>query len=170
MEARSSGADTAAGKLQAYLTPDAGYWEAFRDFVCEGAPGWDAFFAILPKEDLVKLAPLELKVDYATRRGGQACVTAQQKKSLVKAVWKATDVTEHLHTPASIRAFEFLMENNETYRAYVLRHRELLQANTGSGNAWRYIPTAQLLLQMPGVEVAARPWLYVKAGGNLTDM
>ena len=168
LEARASAVEEAAkeengGKLQAYLTPDASYWEAFRDFVCEGTLGWDDFFTILPKEDAARLAPLDLKVDYITRRGGQACVTAKQKKSLVRAVWKPADVTEQLPTPASLRAFTFLMEHNDTYRSYVLRRRELLRANANSGNAWRYVPTAQLLLQMPGIEVAARPWLYVKA-------
>ena len=107
--------------------------------------GWDDFFTILPKEDAARLAPLDLKVlkvDYITRRGGQACVTAKQKKSLVRAVWKPVDVTEQLPTPASLRAFTFLMDHNDTNRTYVLQHRELLRANANSGNAWRYVPTA----------------------------
>ena len=134
--------------------------------MCARAPSAGMiFFTILPKEDAARLAPLDLKVDYITRRGGQACVTAKQKKSLVRAIWKPADVTEQLPTPASLRAFDFLMEHNDTYRSYVLRHRELLRANANAGNAWRYVPTAQLLLQMPGIEVAARPWLYVKALG-----
>eukprot|EP00973_Karenia_brevis_P028552 3935507-Karenia_brevis.AAC.1 len=61
------------------------------------------------------------------------------------------------------------MENNDTYRRYVQMHRHLL-AEPEKEEGWHIIRTAQLLLHMPGVEVACRPWLYPTAAFGDTDL
>ncbi|CAJ1334390.1 unnamed protein product, partial [Effrenium voratum] len=67
------------------------------------------------------------------------------------------------------RAFHWLRANNTTYERYVDQRRSLLRGRA-SQEQWRIIPTAQLLLGMPGIEVAARPWLYPTAAFSDTDL
>ena len=43
-------------------------------------------------------------------------------------------------------------------------------AKSGEPDFAHWIPTAQLLLNMPGVEVAARPWLYPRASFGDSDI
>ena len=47
------------------------------------------------------------------------------------------------------------------YREYVRQHELSLEAHGGEDpKTWKWIPTHELLLSSPGIEVAARPWLY----------
>ena len=75
---------TSTKKLQAYITPQAAYWDAFRNFVCQNESStWSDLFLLLPEKDMKALSLIELKVDFQTQRGGRAVVTSKQKKSLV---------------------------------------------------------------------------------------
>jgi hypothetical protein len=68
-------------------------------------------------------------------------------------------------------AFEWLLKYNETYSGFVEQHRALLQVPAAEREeGWFVIKTAQLLLRMPGVEVAARPWLYPLAEYGDSDL
>lgn len=62
------------------------------------------------------------------------------------------------------------MENNATYKQWMLHRKEVLAAATSGDNTWRYIRTAELLLHSPGLEVAARPWLYPRSSFADTDI
>ena len=62
-------------------------------------------------------------------------------------------------------AFQFLMGDcgNPIYKEYVRQHELILEAHGGEDpKTWRWIPTHELLLSSPGIEVAARPWLYIE--------
>ncbi|CAE7285846.1 Usp17le [Symbiodinium sp. KB8] len=92
-------------------------------------------------EDLDDLAVVDIKVEYKSRRGGNA----------------------------SLRAFTWLMSNNSTYAFWVNEHaRQLQQIDRSPG--WRDLFTADLLLNSPGIEVAARPWLYPLPSFADTDL
>jgi len=155
-------------KLMAYITPQAVHWDELRAHL----PDLGARLpnTVLPQIDWAALAPLELKVNYTTRRGGRASITSKQKQSLVRGIWKASDVEAALASDGERRAFAWLMTNNETYKKWVLHHKALLAAATSADNSWRYIRTAELLLHSPGLEVAARPWLYPRASFADTDI
>ena len=53
------------------------------------------------------------------------------------------------------------MGHSDDFKKYVGEHAELLQGEH-SNESWHMIPTHRLLLNMQGVEVAARPWLYAR--------
>ena len=163
---------TSTKKLQAYITPQAAYWDAFRNFVCQNESStWSDLFLLLPEKDMKALSLIELKVDFQTQRGGRAAVTSKQKKSLVRAAWKNHDVETQLPSEASCRAFQFLREHNSTYRHFLEMHRALLvRGQVEAAVDWRYPRTAELLLGMPGIEVAARPLLYISACFAETDL
>ena len=148
-------------KLMAYITPQTEHWDGLRQALShdDGPPATK----LLPDLDWSALAPVELKVDFETRRGGRASITSKQKKSLVRGVWKPYDVERSLSCRAGRQAFAWLMANNPTYRHWVLHHRTLLQNATPEDPSWRSIKTAELLLRSPGLEVAARPWLYPRS-------
>ena len=158
-------------KLMAYMVPDEHHWHAFRDHVCEGTATWDVLHELLPEADMKALAIIDIKIDYETKRGGSASVTSKKKKSIVRAVWRPRDVEEALPSLPCRRAFEWLRDNNSTYQSYLRDHRELLAKNRDNKNqGWRYFPTCELLLQSPGIEVAARPWLYPLAAFADSDI
>ena len=148
-------------KLMAYITPQTEHWKPLR----EALPGDEQAFAskMLPGLEWSALAPVELKVDFETRRGGRASITSKQKKSLVRAVWKPCTVERSLGCPAARQAFVWLMGNNPTYRHWVEHHNTLVQGAATEDTSWRSIKTAELLLRSPGLEVAARPWLYPRS-------
>ncbi|CAJ1420506.1 unnamed protein product [Effrenium voratum] len=124
---------------------------------------WQAFQGALPAAELASLSLLEIKIDYATRRGGSASITSQQKKSLTRAVWKASDVEGQLPSPGA-PGLQLPLRAQPFYRALLARHRGLLAEHRASADqSWRGVPAAELLLNLPGVEVAARPWLYLDA-------
>lgn len=81
-----------------------------------------------------------------------------------------TPVKEALRTDNARAAFAWLMRNNSTYRFYAEKHERLVQTSEGSGHKWRIIRTAELLLHSPGLEVAARPWLYPRPSFGDTDV
>ena len=100
---------------------------------------------------------ISLRAEKRQVRGGDAPTWNWQKMGVVTAHWIRHDVSQGL-TPKAAAAFEWLMRYNATYAKYVEQHRRLTSAERGQD--WLVIKTAELLLNMPGVEVAARPWLY----------
>ena len=124
---------------------------------------------VVPAEDLLALGLVNLHLDFTTRRGGNASVTSRQKQTVIRASWKPSLPTEVLRSEAGRRAYEWLCSNNETYEFFVEKHKAVLQSQA-AGEAHLWIPTAELLLGLPGLEVAARPWLYPYTGCGDTDI
>ncbi|CAJ1386098.1 unnamed protein product [Effrenium voratum] len=158
-------------KPQAHTTRQASHWAAFADAAAGAANvSWQAFQGALPAAELASLSLLEIKIDYATRRGGSASITSQQKKSLTRAVWKASDVEGQLPSPGA-PGLQLPLRAQPFYRALLARHRGLLAEHRASADqSWRGVPAAELLLNLPGVEVAARPWLYPSMAFGDTDI
>ena len=123
----------------------------------------------LSEDDRRSPAPLQLFCDFKAMRGqsGKAAVANLKKLSVIRAEWNATSVQDSLHSPIARAAFEFLMCHNEAYASYVREHAQLVAASFPKG---RKTPTCALLMKMPGVEAAARPWLYPQSGFNDTDL
>ncbi|CAE7920660.1 UBP25, partial [Symbiodinium necroappetens] len=140
------------GKLMGYVTPMPQNW---LPWICHlqgiGLP----LTTLLSEKEIHDLALADIKVDFATKRGGHAEVVSRQKKTVVRCVWRPRSLLDLPRSPAAQKAFEWLMDNNTTYRGYVEKHHSLLAAGEP-----REIQTASLLLQTPGIEVAVRPWLY----------
>ena len=155
--------------LKAYVTPQAHHWDPWLAAISHPAAPKKFIHEVLSFEELKALAPVELHVDFNTKRGGNASVTSRQKKSLIRARWKPRAVPDCLRSEQQRRAYQWLLNNNQTYRIMVDKHNALLnQRNLDGTQLW--IPTAELLLRLPGLEVAARPWLYPYAAFGDTDL
>ena len=70
-------------------------------------------------------------------------------------------VADDIPTECARAAYVRLMDNNSACRAYIVLHNHLW-ANTGDFDGWRMIQTCELLLGSLGIELAARPWLYLR--------
>ncbi|CAJ1358990.1 unnamed protein product, partial [Effrenium voratum] len=149
-----------SGTLAAYVTPLEKHW-------CDVESGFN-FFQALSSAEAASLALVDIKCDFKMVKGGHAPVGNKKKTSVTRASWRKCDIEENLSENAR-RAFHWLRANNTTYKRYVDQHRSLLR-DRASQEQWHIIPTAQLLLGMPGIEVAARPWLYPTAAFSDTDL
>lgn len=118
---------------------------------------WPLQILQLTEEECHSLSILTLRVQHKEVRGGKAPTFNLKKTGVATAHWRRQDVETALSANAAA-AFQWLMSYNNIYRRYIVQHRALLAARPRAG--WFVVPTAQLLLHMPGVEVAARPWLY----------
>ena len=113
---------------------------------------------VLAKVELENLAVVRIHVDYRSRRGGNAEITSKQKRSLTRCRWAPASLLKAHRGDLAARAFTWLLQNNDSYRAWIHQHAALIQENKLQDS--RDLPTAELLLRSPGIEVAARPWLY----------
>ena len=75
-----------------------------------------------------------------------------------------------LQTQKARAAYDWLMGNNATYRRWVEKQEQVLDSKARDDTVSLYIPTAELLLRSPGVEVACRPILYPCAAYGDSDM
>ena len=151
----AAGPALARSSLKAYVTPAARHWRN------QAADVWQGLTAA----EAASLALIDIKCDFKTVMGGGAPVGNKKKTSVCRASWKKDDIEGNL-TEAAKAAFDWLRSSNPTYERFLVQHRALLQES----NSPRSIPTAQLLLSTPGVEVAARPWLYPRAAFGDTDV
>ena len=149
---------TSPRKLLAYVTPQKVNWMPLT--LALGREAND-HLVLLEGINVKVLQVLDLYVDYKTRRGGKAEVVSKQKCSVVRAEWRAESLLTTKKSTIEDTVFQSLMTHNATYREFVDTHDRLCNANQAAANAeWRRIPTATLLLQLPGIEMALRPWLY----------
>ncbi|CAE7889597.1 pif1, partial [Symbiodinium necroappetens] len=145
-------------KLDAYVTPNSQHWEQLlANLALTGLP----FTPGISKEDLDTLAVLDLKIDYQTRRGGNAEITSKQKNLPLFDIQRSEQAN---------RLFIWLLANNDTYASWVQFHKQLANSNGNSKGTWQEVQTANLLLNSPGIEIAARPWLYPLASFGDTDL
>ncbi|CAE8634707.1 unnamed protein product [Polarella glacialis] len=178
---------TAKGRLNAYVIPRQDRAREHVDYLGTGAkeaegsnerygprgefnlsemygPGnfgdWPLEILQLTDQEVQCLSVVTLRVQQSDVRGGMAPTSNKKKTGVVTAYWRRSEVGFGLSVKA-LAAFEWLMRYNETYRRFVERHRALLAVPAlDRADDWFVIKTAELLLRMPGVEVAARPWLY----------
>ena len=154
-------------KLQGYVTPMSQNWEALlASMEATGLP----LLTALTKDDLESLAIVDLKVTYRSRRGGHAEITSKQKQTLIRARWKPMPLTEVRRSEKAAVAFDWLRSSNSTYAAWIDKHMQRIQEGAAGEPYWREIPTAELLLNSPGIEIAARPWLYPLPSFAETDL
>ena len=134
-------------RSKAYVTPQSA------DFPQE--------IATLSFEDAKTLALVDLHVTWETVRPGKAPVASRRKRSVMGATWRRQSVASQV-TELAKPALEWLLRHNSTYKALHTEHEFLLgQPDPQPGELpWWRIRTAELLLHRPGIEVAARPWLY----------
>ena len=157
-------------RLRAYVTP------RLSGDRCAGAEGpglsergdWPEELLCLTIDEARSLQIIDIYADCTKVRGGRAPVTNLKKTAVVKAKWRTREVAQALQSENARRAYLWLMENNRTYRAYVGQHQRALADQPG--DQWPAIKTAELLLRMPGVEVAARPWLYPREAFGDSDL
>ena len=155
--------------LKAYVTPRSEHWQAWVQHIAPEAAPETPLHQVVPADDLLALGLVSLHLDFVTRRGGNASVTSRQKQTVIRASWKPCLPTEALRSEAGRRAYEWLCSNNKTYEFFVEKHKAVLRSQA-AGEAHLWIPTAELLLGLPGLEVAARPWLYPYTGCGDTDI
>ena len=157
---------TVVGKLEGYITPALRHWQSWTDYIGNGDL---PFSSILPQDELRNLAVVDIKVTYRSRRGGNADICSMQKRTVVRCRWRAESLMELRRGDVAARCFQWLLDNNDTYAKYVKLHHDMVtQAHTDE--SWRELTTAELLLRSPGIEVAARPWLYPLASYADTDI
>ena len=92
-----------------------------------------------------------------------------KKLGLSRAEWKRTKVEPRPGTKLR-KAYDWLMANNATYRNWVTLHNDFLLKLQSMENPHYWIRTSDLLLKMPGIEVAAYPLLYPRASFADTDL
>ncbi|CAE7439739.1 UBP23, partial [Symbiodinium pilosum] len=147
--------DLPSTHFRIYPTPQGSEWHSWSAAICKNhLPLTD----VLPRVEIENLAVLRIHVDYRSRRGGNAEITSKQKRSLTRCRWHPATLLDAPRGDLAARAFTWLLQNNDTYRAWVHRHAALTQENKLKEG--RDLPTAELLLRSPGIEIAARPWLY----------
>ena len=155
--------EESASKLMAYVTPQQCSWLPMAASDTETD-------TVLKNIKVADLQVLDIYVDYKTRRGGRAEVVSKQKTSVVRAEWRKESLLTQKKNDDQQRVFEWLMQNNDTYRQFVEMHDQLCKAHPASDTDWRRIPTATLLLNLPGIEIAFRPWLYPLASFGDSDL
>ena len=83
-----------------------------------------------------------------------------KKLSVVRGKWQSTLPLARCKTPRAKAAYRWLYEFNMTYRYFVGLHRGVLNAVAAGERTELFEPTHKLLLEHPGIEVAAFPFLY----------
>ena len=116
----------------------------------------------LTAEEAASLQIVNLFCDYKKQFGerGTAPVYNVKKLSVVRAEWKEEPVWHGLTTDRAKAAYLWLREENPVYRRFLAMHEDHLREVETGVCTKHYIPTAKLLLQLDGVETAARPVLY----------
>ena len=147
---------TVINKLEGYIMPAFTHWQPWAAYIRSGEV---SLAGLLSHDDLHTLAVLDIKIEFRTRRGGNAAISSKQKRTVVRARWRSCSLMTAVRSNEASRAFQWLLANNSTYAEYAQQHENLLTDNH-QDESWREAPTAKLLLQMPGIEIAARPWLY----------
>ena len=128
----------------------------------------------LDEQSCLQLRCIELFHRYARERGKsqKAPVYNLKKLSVTRGRWEERTAEDRCSTPRARAAWRWLYENNMTYRGFCDRHRIIL-ANYHHEFGRRsslYEMTYKLLLEMPGLEVAAWPFLYPWSRYGDTDV
>ncbi len=166
------------GDVQYYTSPNACHWPRYREvdgqyyMLIENASAEEQAqesVLELSAPEAESLAPVRINCEVGIARGGAAATVNMQKKSVIRAEYKAEPVVQSLGTARARAAYHWLMASNPTYASYTQEHLRVLAARQLSPDTPLYIGTSQLLLFSPGIEVAARPVLYARSAFGDSD-
>jgi len=151
------------------------FQEATGEFVDYGSvedPMSCASMLDLTEEEATSLEIVELHCDYRRETGQnkKAPVYNVKKVSVIRADWKKRPIRENCPTVRAKAAYDWLFRFNPTYTAYVEKHKNKLREAAENPGFKFYIPTAELLLNSDGIEVAARPILYPRQAYGDSDL
>ena len=154
-----------SARLQCYITPS-------KDqllFPGGKERAWPMELLRLTQAEASSLSIIDLHVDFKTVQGGKAPVKNKKKLAVTRGIWRRLKIEGELPTQHARDAYNWLLQNNTTYRSFIQQHNYLIDNNQNI-QGWQTILTVDLLLKMQGIEVAARPWLYPRASFDATDI
>ena len=116
----------------------------------------------LSKEEASSLQLIDLYCDYRRQRGkkGHAPVWNYKKMSVIRAEWRRVSPDALDLSPRARAALHWFKHDHPTYGRFYREHQQVLERHRGDAGLPWYISTPRLLMDMDGVEVAARPILY----------
>ena len=155
------------GNLKAYVTPQEEHWRQWILHFAPDASPSTKLHEVVAVEELRALAVVDLYVKFEKKVVQP--MESRQKRSVIRATWRAISPEAAVRTEAGRRAYEWLIGNNHTYKAMV-EQRQKAMKERADGEGHRWIDTRELLLFLPGLEVGARPWLYPYEAFGDTDL
>ena len=117
----------------------------------------------LPADEASRLQLVDLYCDFRRQRGqrqGRAPVFNYKKLSVIRAEWRRARVDDTMTTDMGRAALRWFKQDHPTYARLYAQHLKVLADHARDASLPWYIITPRLLLDMDGVEVAARPILY----------
>ena len=119
----------------------------------------------LSRKEAWSLAPIRIFNDLKQERGKltSAKTYTLKKWGISRAEWARSSIVPDGSNHKLLKAYSWLIENNETYRKWCERHAAFLIDQERFSAPRYFLRTSDLLLHEPGVEVAAFPILYPRA-------
>ena len=151
---------------EVYVCPDRSHWPVYdseRGCYEPGLPDDSQPSMLdLTVEEPQSLEIVDLYCDFKRQYGdkGTAPVFNYKKLSVIRAEWKKLPVRDKLPTGRAQAAYNWFCKEHPVYRNFIRRHDEHLRKMANDPSIKIYIPTAQLLLHLDGIEIASRPLLY----------
>ena len=127
----------------------------------------------LSTEEASNLQLIDLFCDFKRQRGqrnGRAPVFNYKKLSVIRAEWRRARPDDVALTDKARAALSWFKHDHPTYAALYAQHQQVLASHAQDSSLPWYILTPRLLLDMDGVEVAARPILYPHFSYGDSDM
>ena len=111
-------------------------------------------------------------MDLKQERGNKTAARTYTPKKwgISRAEWQRTSIAPDQRTAKLCKAYEWLRAKNTTYDVWIEKHEKELAEQSRYSVPKYWIRTSELLLKVPGVEVAAFPILYPRACSGDTDL
>ena len=153
---------------EAYICPRREDWPVFdeaqaRYVSSRGADDPRPSLLDLPADEISRLQLVDLFCDFKRQRGqrqGRAPVWNYKKMSVIRAEWRRQRPDDAMTTDMGRAALRWFKHDHPTYARYYAQHQKVLADHVSHPSLPWYILTPRLLLDMDGIEVAARPILY----------
>ena len=163
---------------EAYVSPRREDWPVYdetrrRYVTCTGKDDHRPSMLDLTSEEVGTLQLIDLFCDYRRQRGkrkGLAPVFNYKKCSVIRAEWRRVRPDDAVRTERACAALGWFKQDHPTYAKYYQMHQKILSDHDQDSSLPWYILTPRLLLDMDGVEVAARPMLYPHFAYGDSDM
>jgi len=117
----------------------------------------------LPADEISRLQLVDLFCDFKRQRGqrqGRAPVWNYKKMSVIRAEWRRQRPDDAMMSDRGRAALQWFKQEHPTYARFYAQHQKVLADHVRQPSLPWYILTPRLLLDMDGIEVAARPILY----------